>query len=70
MRLPFKEDERLCASVVKEVACSGFRQRSRRSRRLTATVARLFNKGLRDREELLTAATASVQLPADLASEQ
>ncbi len=52
-----KEDARLCASVVKEVASSkGMVNDPTAIGRLTAAVARLFNKGLRDRDELLKAA--------------
>jgi len=71
MHLPSKEDARLCASIVKDVAhAQGIVSDPAAIGRLTVTVARLFNKGLRDREELLTAATESVQTPADLSSAQ
>jgi hypothetical protein len=62
-----KEDARLCAGVAKEVA------RAKRIVKdpaaiwsLTASVARLYNRGMRDREELLTAAMQSAPIPADL----
>ena len=47
MNLPSKEDARLCASVVKEVArAKGMSGDPSSISRLTATVARLFNKGM------------------------
>ncbi len=71
MNLPSKEDARLCARIVKEVArAQGIVNDPAAVGRLTVTVARLFNKGLRDHEELLTVATESVQMPPDLRSAQ
>jgi hypothetical protein len=71
LNLPSKEEARLCASIVKEVGrAQGIVSDPAAIGRLTVTVARLFNKGLRDRDELLTAATESVQIPADLPSAQ
>ncbi|MGV1760894.1 hypothetical protein ACQZ6F_29060 [Rhizobium sp. A22-96] len=52
-----KEDARLCADVVKEVAhAHGFVNDPVAIGRLTASVARLFNRGMRDRDQLLDAA--------------
>jgi len=56
-----REDARLCASVVKEVVRSrGIANDPAAVGRLTVVVARLFNKGLREREELLKAAMDAV----------
>jgi hypothetical protein len=64
-----KEDARLCASVVKEVASAqGIVNDPAAIGRLTASVARLYNRGLRDREELRKAAMKPVQIPAKLPS--
>jgi len=57
MSLPSKEDARLCASVIREIV----EQRQLRGNHqaiatLTMTVAKLFNKGLRDRQFLLAEA--------------
>ena len=50
-----KEDARLCASVVKEVArAKGISRDPAAIGSLTATVARLFNRGMRDRVDLLS----------------
>lgn len=52
-----RDDARLCASVVKEVARSkGIANDPASVGRLTVEIARLFNKGLRDRDQLLAAA--------------
>jgi len=52
-----KEDARLCAGVVKEVAAAkGLARDPAAIGKLTVTVARLFNRGLRDRDQLLVAA--------------
>ncbi|KNY30736.1 hypothetical protein CFBP6624_26035 (plasmid) [Agrobacterium tumefaciens] len=52
-----KEDARLCASIVKEVArAQGLVREPSAIGRLTVSVARLYNKGLRDRDQLLAAA--------------
>lgn len=58
MTEPISRDEaRLCASVVKEVARSkGIANDPSAVGRLTVEIARLFNKGLRDRDRLLAAA--------------
>lgn len=51
------EDARLCAGVVKEVAHDhGFGRDPVAIGRLTVSVARLFNRGMRDRDQLLDAA--------------
>ena len=64
MNLPSKEDARLCASVVKEVArANGMLGDPSSISRLTATVARLFNKGTRDRDSLLSEAMAVADMP-------
>jgi len=56
-----KEDARFCASVVKEVAhAEGILRDPAAIGRLTATVARLYNRGMQDRDELLNAALKSV----------
>jgi len=52
-----KDDARLCASVVKEVASAkDLNHDPAAIGKLTTTVARLFNKGLRERDKLLSAA--------------
>ncbi|MBW6424390.1 hypothetical protein KX729_23330 [Rhizobium sp. XQZ8] len=62
MSYPSIEDSRLCASVVKEVArVKGITGDPASIGRLAATVARLFNKGVRDRENLLAEAIALTQ---------
>jgi len=64
MNLPSKEDARLCASVVKEVArVKGMSGDPSSISRLTATIARLFNKGMRDRDRLLSEAMAVADMP-------
>jgi len=56
-----KEEARFCASVVKEVArAQGILRDPAAIGRLTATVARLYNRGMQDRDELLNAAQKSV----------
>lgn len=56
-----KEDARLCASIVTEVArVQGFLREPAAIGRLTVSVAKLYNKGLRDRDQLLAAV---MQLP-------
>ncbi|MGV1754985.1 hypothetical protein [Agrobacterium sp. CG674] len=56
-----KEDARLCASIVTEVArAQGFLREPAAIGRLTVSVAKLYNKGLRDRDQLLAAV---MQLP-------
>ncbi|AVH45293.1 MULTISPECIES: hypothetical protein [Agrobacterium] len=52
-----KEDARLCASIVEEVAhAQGFVREPAAIGRLTVSVAKLYHKGLRDRDQLLAAA--------------
>ncbi|MDR6670259.1 hypothetical protein [Rhizobium sp. 1399] len=64
MSLPSKEDARLCASVVKEVARSkGITGEPASIGRLTATVAKLFSRGVRDRDSLLSQAMAITEIP-------
>lgn len=64
MTLPSKEDSRLCASVVKDVALAkGITKDPALMGRLTATVARLFSKGVRDRDRLLSEAMAAAEMP-------
>jgi hypothetical protein len=61
MSYPTIEDTRLCASVVKEIArVKGITGDQASIGRLTATVARLFNAGVRDREGLFAEAMAVV----------
>lgn len=61
-----KEDARFCASVVKEVArAQGVVRDPAAIGRLTAAVARLYNRGTHDRDELLQAAMRSVRLELD-----
>lgn len=58
--LPSREDARLCASVVKEIArTKGILHDAAAVGRLTVSVAKLFNKGIRDRDALLLAAMES-----------
>jgi hypothetical protein len=66
-----KEDARLCAGVVKEVTrAQGIDRDPVAIGRLTASVARLYNRGMRDRDQLLAAAMMAVPTPADSPSEQ
>ncbi len=52
-----REDARLCASIVKEVArAQGLVREPSAIGRLTVSVGRLYNEGLRDRDQLLAAA--------------
>ena len=52
-----KDDARLCASVVKEVASAkGITRDPAAIGKLTTTVARLFNRGLREKDQLIAAA--------------
>lgn len=52
-----KEDARLCASIVKEIArAQGLVREPSAIGRLTVSVAKLYNNGLRDRDQLLAAA--------------
>ncbi len=52
-----KEGARLCASIVKEVArAQGLVGEPSAIGRLTVSVAKLYNRGLRDRDQLLAAA--------------
>ncbi|MBB4351638.1 hypothetical protein [Aliirhizobium cellulosilyticum] len=63
-----KEDARFCASVVKEVArAQGIVRDPAAIGRITAAVARLYNRGMHDREEVLQAAMQSVRLESDTA---
>jgi hypothetical protein len=57
-----KEDARMCAAVVKEIARDlGLARDPVAVGRLTVSVARLYNRGLRDRGQLLDAAMQSVR---------
>ena len=59
-----KEDARLCAGIVREVArAKGIVHEPAAIGRLTATVARLFNRGVRDRDQLLKEAMDFGQTP-------
>lgn len=61
-----KEDARFCASVIKEVArAEGILRDPAEIGRLTATVARLYNRGMQDRDELRNAALKSVTSETD-----
>ena len=58
-----KEDARLCACVVKEIAQAKVSLRTRRAiASLTAFVARLYTRGMRDRDQPLTAAMQFVPM--------
>jgi hypothetical protein len=60
MSLPSKEDARFCAGVVKEIAVSrGVARDAAAIGKLTSSVAKLYNKGIRDRAQLLSAALES-----------
>ncbi|EJZ18509.1 hypothetical protein NE852_31775 (plasmid) [Rhizobium sp. Pop5] len=63
MHLPSKEDARLCAGVVREVARAKGIAEPFSIGRLTARVARLFNRGMRDRDSLLSEAMAVADMP-------
>jgi len=55
--LPTKEEARLCASVVKEISqARGVSKDPVAIGKLTVLVARLFNSGLRERGDLMSAA--------------
>ncbi|MDF0664016.1 MULTISPECIES: hypothetical protein [unclassified Rhizobium] len=57
MSLPSREEARLCASVVNEIAhARGITGDALSVGALTTTVARLFNKGVLDRDTLLAEA--------------
>ncbi|TAX87295.1 hypothetical protein ELH95_30875 (plasmid) [Rhizobium leguminosarum] len=59
-----QEDARLCAGVVKEIArAKGIVKDPSAIGRLTAFIARLYNRGMRDRGQLLAAAMQSVPTP-------
>jgi hypothetical protein len=67
MNLPSKEDARLCASVIKElVETRGLKGNHQAIATLTITVAKLYNKGVRERDALL----AEVVRTADIAAIQ
>ncbi len=71
LNLPSKEDARLCADVVKEVArARGIVRDPAAIGRLTTAVATLYNRGMRDRDQLLTAVMESSNAPPDFASER
>ncbi|WP_145643752.1 hypothetical protein [Neorhizobium alkalisoli] len=62
-----KEDARFCASVVKEVArAQGVVRDPAAIGRLTAAVAKLYNRGVHDRDELQAAAVRSIQTEPDI----
>ena len=62
-----KEEARLCASVVKEISQTrGVSKDPVAIGKLTVLVARLFNSGLRERDDLLSAAMRSSDLQGDL----
>lgn len=66
INLPSREDARLCASVVKEIASTkGILRDAAAVGKLTASVAKLFNRGMRDRDQLLSAAMESCSASAD-----
>lgn len=57
------EDARLCAGVVKEIAAArGLARDPVAIGKLTTTVARLFNRGLRERDRLMEAAMEAEQI--------
>ena len=59
-----QEDARLCAGVVKEIArAKGLVNDPGVIASLTTSVARLYNRGMRDRAQLLAAAMQSVPTP-------
>jgi hypothetical protein len=64
MSLPSREEARLCASVVKEIShARGITGDPSSIGALTTTVARLFNKGVRDRDTLLAEAMRMMEVP-------
>jgi hypothetical protein len=64
MSLPSKDEARLCASVVRDIARRlNFSDDPAAVGKLTVVVARLFNSGLRTRDELISAAMQSTDLP-------
>ena len=57
MSLPSKEDARLCASVIREIVEQRHLKGNHQAiATLTITVAKLFNKGIHEREVLLVEA--------------
>jgi hypothetical protein len=69
--LPSKEDARLCADVVKDVArARGIVQDPAAIGRLTTAVAKLYNRGIRDRDQLLAAVMEASNAPPDFPSER
>ncbi|NMN72584.1 hypothetical protein AF71_00044240 [Rhizobium sp. 57MFTsu3.2] len=65
--LPTKEEARLCASVVKEISQTrGVSRDPVAIGKLTVLVARLFNSGLRERDDLTSAAMRSAHSQSDL----
>jgi len=62
--LPSKDEARLCANVVRNLACDlSLADDPAAIGKLTVLVARLFNSGLRTREELMSAAMKSAGMP-------
>jgi hypothetical protein len=62
-----KDDARFCAGVVKEVArAQGVVRDPAAIGRLTAVVAKLYNRGVHDRDELHMAAARSIQIELDI----
>ncbi|MGZ2487453.1 hypothetical protein ACVITL_006038 [Rhizobium pisi] len=65
MSLPSKEDARLCASVIKEVVeARALKGDHQAIATLTLTVAKLYNKGIRERDALLAEAIRIAEMPA------
>ncbi|MBB3138470.1 hypothetical protein FHS26_006248 [Rhizobium pisi] len=64
MSLPSKEDARLCASVIKEVVeARGLKGDHQAIATLTITVAKLYNKGIRERDALLAETMRIAEIP-------
>lgn len=64
LNLPSKEEARLCASVVKDIArVKGVTDDPSSIGTLTITVARLFNSGVRERDALLSEAMKIAGIP-------
>ncbi|QFY61150.1 hypothetical protein FZ934_12480 [Rhizobium grahamii] len=64
--LPSKDEARLCASVVRDLARDlSLADDPVAIGKLTVLVARLFNSGLRTREELMSAAMKSAGMPSN-----
>ncbi|NLS20036.1 hypothetical protein HGP16_26215 [Rhizobium sp. P40RR-XXII] len=69
--LPPKEDARLCAGVIREIAATkGIARDAVAIGKLTTCVAKLYSKGMRDRAQLLSAALEAFDASTNSTAEQ